>query len=459
MLGEEALRSAAMLTLLSGAVLWLLVALLFGLTDSIKFHAPSFLAGESYLSYGRVHAAQNIAFLYGFGVPAALGLGFWFLCRLGGTTLEGPLVVLIGATVWNCAVLLGVTAILCGRSTGFDSFEMPLWCARLLLLAYLLMAVCALLTFHQRAPGPLYPTQWFVVGSLFWFPWVFSTAALVLLGLPQRGVLQALTAWWCGQNMDAVFLGFAGLAASYYFIPKLLGRPLRSRYLAGLTFWTLALFGGCGGIPIGAPLPSWIVSLALVGTMLTVIPILAVAMNIHQTAHQKFKALDADPVLRFIFLGLLFWIIAGVQQIVGALPTVSAITDFTWFGAAQKELFRYGFFTLIVFGSIYYMAPQLLGLEQSAWSPGLLKLHFFMAFLGALISYVALLVAGLEQGILLANAANTFPDVMRRTMFPLRMSTLGDLLLTAGTFVFLANFAGLLNKARTQCCPPRKGVA
>jgi hypothetical protein len=56
-------------------------------------------------------------------------------------------------------------------------FEMPAWCARILFVAYLLIGVCALLTFHQREPGPLYPSQWFVVGSLFWFPWIFSTAA------------------------------------------------------------------------------------------------------------------------------------------------------------------------------------------------------------------------------------------------------------------------------------------
>jgi len=44
-------------------------------------------------------------------------------------------------------------------------------------------------------------------------------------------------------------------------------------------------------------------------------------------------------------------------------------------------------------------------------------------------------------------------------MFPLRMSTLGDLLVTAGTIVFLLNFAGVLNQARSQCCPARKGGA
>jgi cytochrome c oxidase cbb3-type subunit 1 len=448
-----------MLTLMAGAVLWLLAASLLGLIDSLKFHAPGFLADAGYFSYGRVHAAQNAAFLYGFGVPAALGLGLWFLCRLGRATLAGPAVVVIGALLWNFAVMLGVAAILCGRGTGFDSFEMPIWCARLLLPAYLMIGLCALLTFHQREPGPLYPSQWFVVGSLFWFPWIFSTAALVLLVVPERGVLQASTAWWCAHNFDTVFLGFAGLASAFYFIPKLLGRPLHSHYQAALAFWSLALFGSCGGIPNGAPLPAWIISLAVVGTVLTSVPILAVGANFYQTTHQELNALDADPTLRFTYVGLIFWIIAGAQQIVGVLPSVSPITDFTWFGAAQKELFHYGFFTLTVFGALYYIVPRLLGLENSAWCPRLLKIHFFFAFLGVLISYVSLLAAGLGQGILLDNAGNTFPDVMRRTMFPLRMSTLGDLLVAGGTVVFLLNLAGVLDKARRQWCAQRKGCA
>jgi cytochrome c oxidase cbb3-type subunit I len=457
--GAEALCPVGILSLLASAVLWLLVASLFGLIDSLKFHAPGFLAAESYLSYGRVHAAQSAAFLYGFGVPSVLGLGLWFFCRLGRTTVAGPAVVVIGAMIWNLAVTLGVAAILCGRGTGFDSFEMPGWCARILFGAYAMVGVCALLTFHQREPGRLYPSQWFVVGSLFWFPWIFSTAVLVLQVAPERGVLQASTAWWCAHNFDAVFLGFAGLASAFYFIPKLLGRPLHSHYQAALAFWTLALFGSCGGIPNGAPLPSWIVSLAVAGTVLTAVPMLAVAANFYQTAHQDLNTLDADPTLRFTYVGLIFWMIAGAQQIVAALPNVSALTDFTWFGAAQKELFHYGFFALTVFGALYYIVPRLLGLENSAWCPRLLKIHFWFSFLGALISYVSLLVAGLEQGILQANAGNSFADVMRRTMFPLRMSTLGDLLVAGGTFVFLLNLAGVLNQSCRRCCAERKGGA
>ncbi len=455
----EAWRSAGMLVLFAGAALWLFVASLLALLNSLNFHAPGFLAGHAWSSYGRLHAAHNAALLYGFAVPSALGLALWLLCRLGRTTLAGPVVVFLGAFFWNFALTLGVAAILCGGSTGFEYFELPAWCVPMLFIAYLMIGVCALLTFHQRQPGRLYPSQWFVLGSLFWFPWIFSTAALVLLCVPARGVLQASTAWWCAHNFDNVFLGFAGLASAFYFLPKLLGRPLHSHYLAALAFWTLALFGSAGGIPDGAPLPSWIISLAVVGTVLTTIPILAVALNFYHTVRHDLNALDADPTLRFTYVALFFWIIAGAQQIAGAAPSISAITDFTWFGAARKELFHYGFFACTVFGALYYSVPDLLGLEKSPWGRKLLQLQFFFSFLGVLISYLSLLVAGIGQGILLLNAGNSFPGIMRRTMLPLRVSTLGDLFVCVGALLFLLNLAGVLLTACRRCRAARKESA
>src|SRR5579862_2952671 len=235
------------LCLFASAVLWLLAATLLGFVASLKFHAPGFLGGEPYWTYGRIHAAQGAALLYGFAVPAALGVGLWLLCQLGSVTLTGPGVVLLGAILWNSAVTVGVAAILCGDNTGFEAFQMPAYCAPMLFVAYLMIAVCGLLTFHRRKAGALYPSQWFVLGSIFWFPWIFSTAVLLLLKWPARGVLQALIAWWYAHNLSTVFLGFAGLAPAFYFIPKLLGRPLHSYYLAAMAFWTLALFGSWGG--------------------------------------------------------------------------------------------------------------------------------------------------------------------------------------------------------------------
>jgi cytochrome c oxidase cbb3-type subunit 1 len=273
--------------------------------------------------------------------------------------------------------------------------------------------------------------------------------------------MQASIAWWYAHNLSSIFLGFSGLSSIFYFIPKLLPRPLHSRYLAALAFWTLALFGSWGGIPTGAPLPSWIVSMGVVGTVLTTVPLLAVFVNFYQTARHNVEALDAHLTLRFTYVALVFWLIAGMQQIVGVLPNVSALTDYTWFSVAQWELFHYGFFALAMFGAIYYIVPRLLDRDDPpAWSPGLVQAHFWPTFFGILISYIALLVGGVGQGFLLNNPKYTFAQVTRGTLMALRADTLGDLCILVGTLFFLLNFALLFLRFGQRCRTElRKGGA
>jgi cytochrome c oxidase cbb3-type subunit 1 len=450
-----------LLALFGGAVLWLLLGLIFALIASLKFHNPHFLYSQSYLTYGRVRLAHQTALLYGFAVPAALGVGLWLLCRLGRSPLPAPGVALIGVILWNIAVLIGVAAILCGDSSGFESFAMPGYVTVILLVSYLLIALCGLLAFHRRAEGPLYPSQWFVLGAFFWFPWIFSTASMLLLCLPVRGVMQASIAWWYAHNFSSIVLGYFGLSSIFYFIPKLLARPLHSHYLAALAFWTLALFGSWGGIPTGAPLPSWIVSMGVVGAVLTAVPLLAVFVNFYHTARHNVEALDAHLTLRFTYVALVFWLIAGMQQIVGVLPNVSALTDYTWFSVAQWELFHYGFFALAMFGAIYYIVPRLLDrADPPVWSPGLVQAHFWPTFFGILISYIALLVGGVGQGFLLNDPNYTFAQVTRGTLMALRADTLGDLCIVVGTLFFLLNFALLLSRfACRRWTDLRKGAA
>src|ERR1019366_7145557 len=79
----EASCRLPLLGLFGGGVLWLFLGALFALIASLKFHDTRFLAGEPYWTYGRIHAAHITALLYGFGVPAAFGVGLWLLCRLG----------------------------------------------------------------------------------------------------------------------------------------------------------------------------------------------------------------------------------------------------------------------------------------------------------------------------------------------------------------------------------------
>jgi cytochrome c oxidase cbb3-type subunit 1 len=451
------------MVLFVGAALWLLFGSLMALLHSVKLHGSALLASDPMLTYGRVRAVADTAVLYGFGIPAALGTGLWLLCRLGNTKLVGPMVTAIGALGWNAAVAAGVWAILRGGGSGYEAFEMPRAVAPLLLLSYILIGVCAIRTFMQRESGDLQPAQWFVFGALFWFAWIFSTAALLLLPSHVRGVLQASISWWYEHNLSTVFFGFAGLAQAFYFLPKLSGRPLYSGYQAAFGFWMLALVGSWGGFPAGAPLPGWMIAVSMVGTVLTIIPITVVALNLYLTVGEKLPASEANPTFRFIAAGVVLWVIAGVQQVAGALPAVAAITDYTWFTTAQHDLFRYGFVSLTMFGAIYYIIPRLAdpasANPDNLWNAGLVKWHFRLTAIGVLLGYVSTLAAGLCQGTQLGNPANSFVAVMKSTMMPLRFAIFEPILLAAGTVLFLLNLQQLARRCCARCCLARKEAA
>src|SRR5580658_3908374 len=95
--------SAGLVYLLGSGTVWLVLALALGFLNSLRFHNAELLANCATLGFGRVHAAESAALLYGFGVQAALGIGIWLLCRLGSAPLAGPFVVFFGALVWNLA--------------------------------------------------------------------------------------------------------------------------------------------------------------------------------------------------------------------------------------------------------------------------------------------------------------------------------------------------------------------
>jgi cytochrome c oxidase cbb3-type subunit I len=424
------------------AAVWLLVGSVFGLLASIKFHAPGFLADPAWLTYGRVRPAATNALLYGFCVPAGLGVGLWMIARLGRTCLAGSWLVSVGGLVWNLGVALGIWAILQGGSTGFEHLEMPGHAAALTFLGYLMMAFWGVVTLHRRQERPLYVSQWFLLAALFWFPWVYSTANLVLLGFGTRGIAQAVIAWWYGVNLLAVWFGLVGLAAVFYFVPKLTGRELHSRYLALLTFWMLLLFGSCGGIPASAPVPAWMPAWSTLAAGMGLITIIAVALNVRRTLEGKCSRLMGHPALRFIGLGLIAFVLAGLANLVSALPGVSRVTQFTWFIVARDWLNAYGYFAMVLFGSVYYILPQLTRREFPFVS--LVRLHFWLAALGVLFIVVPLAVGGILQGLRLQQPQIGFTDIARGTLPFLRVSTVGDLLLALGHLMFVANLGGLM---------------
>ena len=441
------------LTLFVGAAFWFVIAAVFALIASLKFHAPNLLGDCPLLTYGHVHAAHLNALAYGFAAPAGLGVTLWILAQTGKSPLALPGGSFIAALLWNLGVLVGVGSILTGDSTGFEFLEFSQAGSVILFFAYLILALAGVRTFARRTERSGGAAQWFLLAALFWFPWIYTTATFLLGCAPVRGVTQALVAWWFANNFVFVWFGLVGIGTLFYFVPKSAGRPLHSRQLALFAFGILTLFGSWAGIPASAPLPAWIPALSSVGAFMAVVAVLAVAVNCQQTAG-KCLCTKPEPIPKFI--GSSGWALGlfALAKAVTSFGCVSAVTDFTWLTPALTELMLYGFVAMLLFGAIYHIAPQLTGTEYFCRRP--LMIHFWLSLVGVGLLVGALAVAGVKQGRAL-NAANVpFMDVVKGTLFFFRVSTMGDVLILLGGLTLLVNLGGLL-RAGCKCCGGKSG--
>lgn len=436
-----------LLVLLFSALAWLAAGSVLALIASAQLHAPAVLGDCPFLTHGHVKPAANNALVFGFASQAGIAVALWLFCRLGRTPLFAPLGVAIAAIFWNLGVTAGVVGILLGGTTGFAWLEMPLYASSILFAAYAAFGVCAIITFKSRREAVLYPSQWYLLAALFWFPWIYSAAQLLLVIHPVRGVMQAVVNHWFTGSFFNLWLAPLGLAVILYFIPKVMERPLHSRQLALFGFWSLAIFGSWAGTHPGAPLPAWVNSVSSAASVLLLVPAVSVALNLVRTIASR--APDARPTRTCLFMSgsTLGYLLAVV---VGACAALCPVMEFTHFAAAQSHLMIFGFFALAVAGAVYYIVPRLV--QREFPSAGLAKLHLLGGSLGALISAVALIIAGFIQGRGLNNPATPFLDVAASIKPLLLLNTLGVALLAVAALAFLGNFVWLLASCARECC-------
>jgi cytochrome c oxidase cbb3-type subunit 1 len=418
-----------LLALFGGAALWLVIGLTLELIASLTFHAPQMFADCPLLTYGHAQPAANDAILYGFCIPAALGVMLWIFARLSQTELVLPLVPIVAANIWHLGVFIGIVAILVGDSTGFAWLEFPRGSSVLLFAAFLLIAISAVATFGQRKERELYPSHWFLLAALLWFPWIYSTANLLLAsGHPVRGVTQAVIGWWFADNLIFIWLALVGLGVAFYLLPKLAGKPLHSHYLALFAFWTLMIFGTWCGIPQGAPVPAWLPSLSSVASALTIVPLIVIAIIFVKTVCGASVQCKGGPFC-YIKFGTVAFLLSGLMLISSGCPHFSKIVEFTWFEQAQTQLQILGFFAIVICGAIYELLPRVMDFELPF--PKFVRIQHWLFMIGIILLVVSLAIGGIEQGLKNYSLESALPF--------LRVSTLGLLFLLLGSLLFAAN--------------------
>lgn len=446
---------------LGSSVLWLLVGTIFALIASFKMHAPEFLGNVEWLTFGRVRTLHLNAVIYGWAVNASFAVAFWLMARLSRAEIRHVGLLILAAVFWNIGVTVGLVGIAIGHSTSIEWLEIPPYATPILFVAYALIGAWAVITFRFGRSKHIYVSQWYLLAALFWFPWLYSVAQIMLVidATATRGTVQGLVNWWFAHNVLGLWFTPIGLAAIYYFLPKVLGKPIHSYYLSVLGFWSLAIFYNWAGVHhlVGGPVPVWVQTAGIAASFMMVIPVLVTAINHHLTMAGSFAALKYSPTLRFIVFGAVNYTLSSLIGSLMSMRSWAEVAKFTHFVVGHAHHGLYAFFTMVMFGAIYYILPRILLKEWP--SAKLISLHFWTTAIGMTIYVIVLSVGGIEQGIAQnvtpmgadgqAGSPVPFLEVVAMTIKYLELRSYAGVLITVGHLAFAINFTWMLLQPRS----------
>ncbi|MDB4737460.1 cbb3-type cytochrome c oxidase subunit I [Verrucomicrobiales bacterium] len=426
---------------ITSAAVWLAVAVVLGFVQQMKLHSPGFLDHPSlyFLNYGRSNPAFMGALVYGWAIQAGIGVCIWLMARLCSAEVKNPITLIVAGHFWNLGVLIGVLGILTGHGTSIEWLAFPKAVWPILCGAFSLIVIWLITMFHRRQDKEVYISVWYILGACFWFPWIFITTNLFIHIFPGSAVAKAATnAWFMGSMIYLVFAPI-GLASAYYIIPKIIGRPVHSAQLGYYGFWGLAVFGGWTGIQkfMGGPLPAWMPAVSGAAVIFMLIPVLIVTINQLMTLRGNQSAFNSSPALRFTIAGISFFVIYCIFSALSSFLAVGKFTQLSLTSIGTQMLAVFGFFSMTMFGAIYFIIPRLTGSE---W-PSLKKINSH--FIISIYAMGTLLILNYFGGVWQSSAYAKFDAPLENAISAGKPYAIGASV--AWVFILFSTFGFLLN--------------
>ncbi|HYG56919.1 MAG TPA: cbb3-type cytochrome c oxidase subunit I [Symbiobacteriaceae bacterium] len=426
------------------AVLWMAIAMSFGLFAAFLLIFPDMVKAVPFLEYftfGRIRPVHTNLVMFGWLSGAYFATLYYMVPRLAGTGLYSERLGNATVVLHNLLMTSYTLALLFGMSQGREYAEQP-WANKMLTVALFgLVAYNVIMTFAIRKEKEMYVTSWYMLGAVVTTPVVYIIGNQFLFpNNPISGVNDAVANWFYGHNILGYWFTPVGIGAVYYLLPKMTGNPIWSHRLSMIGFWVIFFVYGPTGAHhlVNGPVPYWLQTVAIAFSITLIIPVWTVLTNFYGTLNGKWGVLKESVALKFLVSAMVFYFITCFQGPMQALRSVSAITHFTNWVVGHAHLALLGTFSFIMFASIYYALPRLTGRE--IWSVKLMDWHFWLSLTGFTLFFVSLTIGGLVQGShWLANNSNLFiQSVTAQMPYHIARATGGTMILT-GQLLFIYN--------------------
>ena len=379
---------------------WFVIGTLAGLIDATHMAAPDLLGNIPWIVFGRLRPMHTNLVIFGFVGAALLGTAHYLVSTLLRAPLFSERIGLASLWIWNLAILTGTVTLSMGYSQSREYAEW-IWPADVLLLLSMALIFGNLFqTARLRTEKLLYVSVWYVFGALIFtfFIYFFGNAVWNPGTGAISGMPDAILAWFYGHGVVGLFLTPLAVAAAYYIIPIVSRSPLYSHTLSLIGFWTLLMIYTHIGTHhlLQTPVPTWLKVLAITGSIGMLAPVMTVLMNLWLTARGRLGYIHADIGGKFVFAGLVWYVLTCLQGPLQALPVIQRVTHLNNWVIAHAHMGVLGFSGTIALGSIYFILPRITG--KPLYSPRLADIQYWLVLLGMTGFFAVLTAAGLIQG-------------------------------------------------------------
>ena len=363
---------------------------------AIKFHAPDWLGGVPWLSWGRLRYAHTQGVFFGWLGNAFLAFLYYVVPRLAGRSVTGIRLGWMLFAVWNgLLVLPGWALVQYGVSQPLEWAEFPLPIDGAATLGMILAFAQFVLPLFRARMSSLYVSAWYILGGL----------TFTLLAYPVGNVVPEYLSGAQGATFSGLWIHDAvglfvtpmALAVAYAVIPAVSRRPIFSHFLSMIGFWVLFLLYPLNGthhfvfssIPMEAQKGAIVASVYLGGDVVLVVT------NLLLSLRGRSGTAAADTPLRFVWVGVVAYLIVSLQGSAQAIMPLNRFVHFSDWVIGHSHLAMIGFGSFLALGGLLHAWRMTPGFRYNGVAAGW---AFWLLFVGLAVMFLDLTAAGLVQG-------------------------------------------------------------
>lgn len=392
---------------LYASMIWGVIGMLVGVIIAAELYWPTINFGVPELTFGRLRPAHTFGIIFAFGGSALMGTSFYVAQRTGHTRLAFSKLASFVFWGWQLACVLALITMPFGLTQSKEYAEPEWWIDILIAVVWVSYGVVFFGTLARRRIKNIYVACWYYGAFIIAIGLMHVVNNLAIpvswtRSIPiYSGTVDAMVQWWYGHNAVAFFLTAGFLGMMYYFVPRQAQQPLWSYRFSIVNFWALIsvyMWAGAHHLMYTA-LPDWVQSVGMIFSMLLLMPSWGSAANGIMTFNGVWDRVRKDPAAKFMFISLVFYAASTLGGVVGADKTINSLTHYTDWTVAHVHNGTLGWVAMITIGSLYAMAPRVLGVK-GMHSHKAMEVHFWLHVIGTMLYVVGLWIAGILQGLM-----------------------------------------------------------